>query len=118
MALLRIPLARLYGDKIVMALMGLVIPPLLAFLFTQIGLGLPVAIPGIASLGLAVVMFFLPNYNAVDDARKARLEFSRALGAYIDLVALERNNGSGVRQAMESSPRSATPGSSPACPRS
>ena len=102
MALLRIPLARFYGDKIVMALMGLVIPPLLAFLFTQIGLGFPVAIPGIASLGLAVVMFFLPNYNAVDDARKARLEFSRALGAYIDLVALERNNGSGVRQAMES----------------
>ena len=47
-------------------------------------------------------MFFLPNYNAVDDAKKARLEFARALGAYIDLVALERNNGSGVRQAMES----------------
>ena len=67
-----------------------------------IGLGFPVAIPALASLGLAVVMFFLPNYNAVDDARKARLEFARALGAYIDLVALERNNGSGVRQAMES----------------
>lgn len=32
---------------------------------------------------------------------QARLEFTRALGAYIDLVALERNNGSGVRQAME-----------------
>ena len=88
--LLRIPLARFYGDKIVMALMGLVIPPLLAFFFEQIGLGFPIAIPAIASLGLAVVMFFLPNYNAVDDARKARLEFARALGAYIDLVALER----------------------------
>ena len=46
-------------------------------------------------------MFFVPNYNALDDARKARLEFARALGAYIDLVALERNNGIGVRQAME-----------------
>ncbi len=44
----------------------------------------------LASVGLAVVMFFLPNYNAVDDAHKARLEFTRALGAYIDLVALER----------------------------
>ena len=101
LALLRIPLARFYGDKIVMALMGLVIPPLLTFFFAQIGLGFPIAIPAVASLGLAVVMFFLPNYNAVDDARKARLEFTRALGAYIDLVALERNNGSGVRQAME-----------------
>ena len=46
-------------------------------------------------------MFFVPNYNVIDDAKKARLEFARALGAYIDLVALERNNGSGVRQAME-----------------
>ena len=102
LALLRIPQSRFYGDKIVMALMGLVIPPLLAFFLEQIGLGFPLAIPTIASLALAVVMFFLPNYNAIDDARKARLEFTCALGAYIDLVALERNNGSGVRQAMES----------------
>ena len=46
-------------------------------------------------------MFFIPNYNALDDAKKARTEFARALGAYIDLVALERNNGIGHRQAME-----------------
>lgn len=101
LALLRIPLAHFYGDKIVFAFLGLVIPPLLTLFFELIGLGLPVAVPAVASLGLAAVMFFLPNYNAIDDANKARLEFTRALGAYIDLVALERNNGSGVRQAME-----------------
>ena len=102
LALLRIPLARFYGDKLTFAFLGLVIPPLLALFFELLGLGLPRSRsrPS-ASLGLAAVMFFLPNYNAVDDARKARLEFTRALGAYIDLVALERNNGSGVRQAME-----------------
>jgi hypothetical protein len=102
LAILRIPLARFYGDKLTFAGLGLVIPPLLAWFFDLIGLGFPIAVPALASLGLAAVMFFLPNYNAVDDARKARREFSRALGAYIDLVALERNNGSGVRQAMES----------------
>lgn len=102
LALLRIPLARFYGDKVVFACMGLLIAPLLAFFFDLIGLGFPAAVPAVASLGLAAVMFFLPNYNAVDDATKARHEFARALGAYIDLVALERNNGSGVRQAMES----------------
>ncbi|MGD9959022.1 type II secretion system F family protein [Nocardioides sp.] len=101
LAILRIPLARFYGDKLNFALLGLVIPPLLAWFFGILGLGFPVAIPAVASLGLAAVMFFLPNYNAIDDARKARLEFSRALGAYIDLVALERHNGAGVRQAME-----------------
>lgn len=102
LALLRVPLTRFYGDKIVMAMLGLLSPPLLAVFFQQIGIGLPVAIPALASVALAVLLFFMPNYNAVDDARKARLEFSRALGAYIDLVALERNNGSGARQAMES----------------
>ena len=101
LALLRIPLARFYGDKLTSAFLGLLIPPVLACFFQLIGLGFPVAIPAAASLALAVVMFFLPNYNAIDDAKKTRLEFTRALGAYIDLVALERLNGSGVRQAME-----------------
>ena len=47
------------------------------------------------------MLFLLPDYNARDDAKKARAEFARALGAYFDLVALERHNGSGPRQAME-----------------
>jgi len=102
LALLRMSLAQFYGEKLAFAALGLFIAPLLAFFFSLLGLGLPVAVPAIASLGLAAVMFFLPNYNAIDDARKARLEFARALGAYIDLVALERNNGAGPRQAMES----------------
>lgn len=101
LALLQIPIARFYGEKLIFAGLGLVLVPLLAYFFSIIGLGLPVAVPAIASIGLAAVMFFLPNYNAVDDAKKARVEFERALGAYIDLVALERNGGSGARQAME-----------------
>ena len=101
LALLRISPARFYGEKLTFAGLGLVIPPLLALLFGLLGLGFPIAVPVLGSLGLAGVMFFLPNYNAIDDAHKARLEFARALGAYIDLVALERNNGVGVRQAME-----------------
>ena len=101
LALLRIPLARFYGEKLTFAGLGLVIAPLLGWFFDLLGLGFPVPVPAIGSLGLAAVMFFLPNYNAVDDARRARLEFTRALGAYIDLVALERNNGAGVRQSME-----------------
>ena len=101
LALLRISVAQFYGEKLTFAALGLVIPPALTLLFNSLGLGIPLQIPALASIGLAVVMFFLPNYNAVDDAGKARIEFARALGAYIDLVALERNNGIGVRQAME-----------------
>jgi len=101
LALLRIPLARFYGEKILFAFLGAVIPPGLILLFGVLGVGLPVTIPAVASVGLAAVMFFIPNYNAVDEAKKARVEFSRALSAYIELVALERVNGTGVRQSME-----------------
>ncbi len=102
LALLRISPARFYGEKITFAALGLAAPPVLAFFFNLLGLGFPLPVPAIASVGLAGVMFFLPNFNAIDEARKARLEFARALGAYIDLVALERNNGAGPRQATES----------------
>ena len=103
LALLRIPLTRFYGEKLVFAGLGLVLVPVLGLFFQLIGLGLPIAIPFLATFALAAVMFFLPNYNAIDDAKRARIEFQRALGAYIDLVALERNSGSGARQAMEAS---------------
>ena len=66
-----------------------------------IGIGLPVVVPVAGSAVLAGVMWFIPTYNVIDDAKKARVEFNRALGAYIDLVALERNAGSGPRQSME-----------------
>src|SRR5674476_374608 len=101
LAVLRIPVARFYGEKVLYAFLGLLIPPLLTGFFAVMGLRFPVLIPAAATLGFAVLMFFLPDYNARDDAKKARLEFARALGAYIDLVALERNSGSGSRQAME-----------------
>lgn len=102
LALLRIPLTRFYAEKITFAVLGLLIPPFLSTLFAFLGLRLPIVIPAAAGLGLAAVMFFIPNYNAIDDAKKARLEFRRAMSAYIDLVATERHNGSGARQAMES----------------
>jgi len=101
LALLRIPVAQFYGEKLTFAGLGLVIPPGLTLLFRSLGLGIPLQVPALASIGLAAVMFFIPNYNALDEARKAHVEFARALGAYIDLVALERHNGIGVRQSME-----------------
>ncbi len=101
LAVLRTGPARFLGQKILYAVLGLAIPAMLTGFFALLGLTFPIAVPGIASIGLGVAMFFLPDYNAADEAKQARLEFSRALGAYIDLVALERNGGSGSRQALE-----------------
>lgn len=101
LALLRIPIHRHYGQKILYALTGLVIVPVLTFLFTALGWSIPLLMPVGGSLAMAVVLFFLPDLNARSDAKQARAEFGRALGAYTDLVALERLGGSGSRQAME-----------------
>lgn len=102
LALLRIPLARFYGEKLQFAALGLLIPPVLGAFFTLLGLRLPFVIPAIAAPALAAVLFFIPNYNALEAARTARGEFRRAMTAYIDLVATERHNGAATRQAMES----------------
>lgn len=101
LALLQIPLYRFFGEKIMYGLIGLILPSILTVVLWIGGLSLPFAIPVLASLVLAAVMFFLPDYNVRDDAAAARKDFSRALASYIDLVALERNSGSGPRQAME-----------------
>lgn len=101
LALLRISLPRYYGEKITFALLGLVFPSLLTVVVGLFGFELPVVLPVAASLALAGLLWFMPNWNVRDDAKRGRLEFSRALGAYVDLVALERNAGSGPRQAME-----------------
>lgn len=101
LALLRIPVHRHYGSKVMFAITGLLIPPVLTYLFTALGWAIPILIPTAGSVGMAAVMFFLPDVNARSDARRARAEFARSLVAYIDLVALERVAGSGARQAME-----------------
>ncbi len=100
LALLRKPLVRFYGEKVLFALVPPVAVPLLAWLIS-LSVPLPGTVPVVATLACSVVMWFLPNYNAIDDAKRARADFNRALGAYIDMVALERNSGSGPRQAME-----------------
>ncbi len=99
--LLRIPTSRHYGKKVLYALAGLAIPPVFGYFLILLGYPIPILIPLAGSLAMAAVMWFLPDMDVRTDARRARIEFSRALGAYTDLVALERLAGSGSRQAME-----------------
>jgi len=100
LAVLQISETRFYGEKVVWALLGLIMPPLLSIFFTLIGLPLPFVIPTFGSLALASLFWFMPNYNAADDAKKARIEFNRALGAYIDMVATGVRDGASGQQAL------------------
>lgn len=101
LAVLRIPVHRYLGEKALYAVIGLLFPPLAAVVLGLVGAYPPVAVPLAGSLALALLLSFVPDYNAHTDARTARQEFTRALGAYIDLVALERAGGAGSAQALE-----------------
>jgi Flp pilus assembly protein TadB len=100
LAVLQISETRFYGEKVLWSALGLVLVPALSTFFTVLGLPIPVVVPTGGSLLLAGVGWFVPNYNAVDDAKRARVEFLRALGAYIELVALERRSGASGQQAL------------------
>lgn len=101
LALLRMPVHRFYGKKVLYGITGLVLSPVLTYFVTVLGWSVPILIPVVASIGLGIALFMTPDLDVRTDARHARVEFGRALGAYTDLVALERLGGSGSRQAME-----------------
>lgn len=101
LALLRIPVARFYGDKLVQAACGLLLAPIGAWVLGLVGLRLPPLIVLLAALAFAVVLFFGPNYSVLAMAKEARGDFRRELTSWVDAVAIERASGSGVRQAME-----------------
>ncbi|PSL01380.1 pilus assembly protein TadC [Haloactinopolyspora alba] len=99
--LLRIPTYRYFGEKALWALLGLCFPAILTMTLMIMGVTPPFSIPAFVGLILAVVMWFLPDIETRQKANRAREDFTRALGAYIDLVALERAGGAGSTQAME-----------------
>ena len=105
LALLRRTPANFYGEKLLLAAIGLVGPPLILGGLLVMGVRLPVTVPLGLSLLAAVVLFVMPNLSIGPQAAAARLEFNHALSSYIDLVALERRAGSGARQALENAAR-------------
>lgn len=105
LALLRRSEASFYGEKLTLAGIGLVAPPLLTTVFGVFGLRFPIAVPLVASLLAAVALFLLPNLDIRGKAKAARVEFNHVLTGFIDLVALERRAGSGPRQALENAAR-------------
>ncbi len=118
LAVLRQTPAQFYGRKVTYALLGLAVPPLLGTFFTLIGIHVPFVIPFGASLVLAAVLFVMPSRDLAGTvvlvgvlfmmpsrdiaaaAGKARAECARALGAYVELCALERNSGAGASVAL------------------
>ena len=99
--LLRIPVARHLGQKVLMALLGLLFPAVFVVVTAAAGYPPPIALPAVFALVLAAVLFVVPDLDVARKAAAAREEFARATSAYLDLTALERAAGAGATQSLE-----------------
>lgn len=99
--IIRKPLHRFYGERVLYALAGLLFPPVLVALLGFGGFSLPITLPVIVSLALAAGMSFLPNISVTTDAKERVDEFTRSLGAFIDQVAMEKVGGAGAVGSLE-----------------
>ncbi len=92
---------RLAAEKAAYALVGLLFPCLMGAILVIAGLPVPVALPALASLGLAVAMSFLPEHELKRRAELARVTMRRTVCAYLELVAMERAADAGAVEALE-----------------
>jgi tight adherence protein C len=89
------------GQKVVAFVAGflLTLATLVALVVTG-SVVLPPGTPVVAALAGGGVFFFLPDIDARTAAGKRRAEFRRALGAYLDLVALEMAGSAAPAEAL------------------
>lgn len=92
-------IAEFYADKAVMAIIGAVLPALVAFVLA-IFTGQLSALPALASVLGAVVGFFIPDLLLGRATTAVRAGAVDALLVYIDLVTLERLTNASATQAL------------------
>lgn len=101
LAILRIPVYQHFGQKALLACIGLIGPGLFALAAAVAGRPLPFAIPAAVGLLLGVMLWFAPDGDVKKKAAQARREFVHAVTVYLDLVALQRLAGDGPTQALK-----------------
>jgi pilus assembly protein TadC len=84
----------------VMGLYGLLLPGVLVSVLFLLGVRLPVTLPLGACLLAGLALFFAPDLVIRAQASERRQEFRRAVGAYLNLVALERGADGGPADAL------------------
>ena len=83
------------------ALVGLAAPALVSAALFTVGVSLPVAVPVLGSLGLALLCALIAHRSVIVRAEAARDEFRQAVCTYLDLVALQLSAAHGPVQSLE-----------------
>ncbi|MGH8877089.1 MAG: type II secretion system protein, partial [Stackebrandtia sp.] len=87
-------------SKLLAAAAGAAAPALMVGAFRLAGIGAPLLLGGAVSLLLAGLFFFVPDLELRSKATRRRAEMRRALGCYLDLVAMALAGGRGVPEAL------------------
>src|SRR5262249_47490217 len=90
------------ATKLLLAVFGLVLGPFLLAALTLARIRLPFAVPLWAGLLLAMPFFFLADLELKQRVDKRRRDFRHAIGAFLDLVAMNLAGGRGVPEALMS----------------
>jgi tight adherence protein C len=80
--------------------LGLILPPIVLVALGFAGIHLSVIIPVWVALVFAAVFFFLPDLELRQQVDKRRRDFRHAIGAFLDLVAMNLSGGRGVPEAL------------------
>jgi len=100
LALLGRDLESMLATKILLAALGMILSPCFWALAYLVGLRLSLQTPLWGSLLLASVLFFAPDQEVHSQAKRARADFRRVVGAYLDLISLSLEGGRGVPEAL------------------
>jgi tight adherence protein C len=83
-----------------LAVLGLLFPVLAAYGASMAGLHFGFLVPLWASLIFCMIFAILPYFEVKGQADKRRRDFRHAIGAFLDLVAMNLSGGRGVPEAL------------------
>jgi tight adherence protein C len=88
------------ATKVLLAVFGFLIGPILLLLLSLAGFRLSLVIPIWLGFVLAAVFFLLPDLEVRQKANARRRDFRHAIGAFLDLVSMNLSGGRGVPEAL------------------
>lgn len=88
------------ATKILLAIFGLLLPAIISLLASVASIRVPFIIPIWAGLVMAGLFFLLPDLELKQTVSRRRRDFRHAVGAFLDLVAMNLSGGRGVPEAL------------------
>jgi pilus assembly protein TadC len=100
LSLAGMPFEIFLATKVLLALLGAVLAPVLAVAAALTGFAVPPVIVAWLAVLLGAAFFFLPDLEVKQKADRRRRDFRHAIGSFLDLFAMNLAGGRGVPEAL------------------